>query len=129
MKGWVVYTGILAGLLSSCYLYALKFARPGREDMLISSLDGARKYLPAGSRIKLVNLVPAVNSITVDLFPSFISFVLAPVRISSAPMLPGDTMLVLLPSDAQSSVPDSILHPRSILWSNRDSAYQYLLIR
>jgi len=96
--------------------------------MLINSLAGARKLLPAGSRIKLVNLVPPANNATVDLFPAFISFVLAPVSISWEKMSSEDTTLVLLAAGSGSELPDSILKGRSVLWSNKDSAYRYVLI-
>ena len=128
MKSWVVHIGVLAALLACCYLYARKFSVPGRQDMLVASLSGVLRFLPAGSTVKLVNFVPSANAPTVDLFPSFISFVLAPASISGKAIATGDTLLVLLPADADRGMADSLMKGRSVLWSNKDSAYQYLLI-
>lgn len=129
MKSWIVNISLLMAVCCSTWLFTKKFARPTIEDDLISSLSGARKYLPPGSSFRIVNLVPGetTNQHRRFFFPDFINYALAPARVKIS-IGNTDTILVLLPATAAGSMKDSVIKNANIIWENTDSNYHYILI-
>lgn len=131
MKTWAVHVSMVLAICVATYMYQHKFAMPGLQDMMIASLDGAKKYLPEGGMIGFVCNVKQKNSTDREkcqMANGFPHFVLAPVSLGVKAGARKDTTLILSDAVMAEQVRDNVQKDAVIVWEHTDSVFHYVLI-
>lgn len=131
MKTWAVHASLLLAICVATYLYNRKFSLPSRHDMVLNSLEGAKKYLRKGAAIRFVCHVPErgmMDNEEFNLANSFSQYALAPVSLNQPPSINSDTTLLISPVAIAERVGDSARATATVIWEHRDTLFHYLLI-
>lgn len=131
MKTWAVHGSLLLAICIATYLYERKFATPGKYEMVLNSLEGAKRILRKGAAIHFICNVPErgiMDNETFNLANSFSQYALAPVSFNQPQAAGNDTTLIISPIAMAGRVKDSASGTANVIWENQDSLFHYILI-
>ena len=130
MKTWLLYATLLSAVIAGVILYHQKFAVPGTEARMVSTLSGVHKYLRPGAAIRFVTFLgpDGTNMGNAKLVNNFVNYVMAPVSLNQQASAHTDTTLILAPVAMRKHVEDSIAWAADVIWQNADAEFYYALI-
>ena len=124
MKSWIVNTLLGLSVCVAVFFFNVKFQLPTDPDKIRMGLAGAEKYLPLGSHVVVKCDVPGA-----DMYPTYISYFLTPVKLVDPAPGKSDTTLLVVPVNNSDSAVLGQLGAATIMWQNKDDRYRYILIR
>ncbi len=128
MRNWIVNIVLLIAVLASVLLYSYKFSIPDWKADMIVSLGDVHTFFKPDESIQLKNCVPIPESYAPknSMFPEFVHYALAPVRVDS---IDAGKVMLLFPLGVADSIVAREVDRKEVIWETSDDAYRYILVQ